>query len=94
MERDPETDYTIPVEQRRRKWRWAGHVARRDDGRWTRWMLGWEPVGRYRTPGRPVARWEDSLTNFMRGREQSWRALAQDREDWAALEEEFVKSGI
>ena len=25
-------------EQRRRKWRWVGHVARRDDGRWTRWM--------------------------------------------------------
>ena len=81
-------------EQRRRKWRWAVHVARRDDGRWTRWMLGWVPVGGVRAPGRPVTRWEDSLNRFMQGRDKSWLALAQDREAWASLEDEFAKAGI
>lgn len=26
----------------RKKWRWAGHMARRDDGRWSTRLLGWE----------------------------------------------------
>ena len=26
-------------EQRRRKWQWAGHIARRTDGRWGRVLL-------------------------------------------------------
>ena len=81
-------------EQRRRKWRWAGHVARRRDGRWTRWMLGWQPVRGFRAPGRPVTRWEDSLVNFMRGRGQSWLELAEDREASGALEDDYVKSGL
>ena len=82
------------VEQRRRKWRWAGHVARRKDGRWTRWMLDWQPLRGIRAPGRPVTRWEDSLVNFMRGRGQSWVQLAEDRDAWAALEDEYVKAGF
>ena len=32
-------------EQRRRKWRWCGHVARRTDGRWTKRVLEWQPSG-------------------------------------------------
>ena len=32
--------------QRKRKWSFAGHVARRDDGRWSHQVLKWEPLGR------------------------------------------------
>ena len=42
-------------EQKRRKWRWAGHVARRTDMRWSTFMLGWVPVKRGARPvGRPA----------------------------------------
>ena len=82
------------LEGRRRKWRWIGHVARRRDGRWTRWMLGWQPLRGYRAPGRPVTRWEDSWVNFMRGRGQSWLQLAEDRGALGALEDDYVKAGI
>ena len=78
------------TEQRRRKWRWAGHVARRTDGRWTTWMLDWQPVGGFRAPGRPMARWEDVLVSFMQGRGRSGQ-LAQDRDCWSALEDEFAR---
>ena len=79
-------------EQRRRKWRWAGHIARRTDGRWTKWMLSWQPGRGQRGQGRPVTRWEDALVEFMRGRGR-WVDVAQDRKGskgWQALEEEFV----
>ena len=78
------------TEQRRRKWRWAGHVARRTDGRWTTWMLDWQPPGGRRAPGRPVARWEDAIVSFMQGRGR-WAAVAQDRDCWSGLEDEFSR---
>ena len=81
------------MEQRRRKWRWAGHVARRKDGRWTTWMLDWQPVGGFRAPGRPMARWEDVLVNFMQGRGR-WSEVAQDRDRWSALEDEFSRGAV
>lgn len=33
------------AEQQRRKWRWAGNVARQKDGRWTTAVLDWRPLG-------------------------------------------------
>ena len=52
-------------EQRRRHWKWAGHVARRQDGRWSKRSLRWAPEGR-RAQGRPKRRWEDSLNEYFR----------------------------
>ena len=46
--------------QRRTKWTWAGHVARYRDGRWTRNILEYLPVGR-RAKQRPITRWDDGL---------------------------------
>ena len=43
------------VEQRRRKWAWAGHVGRMlkwSPDRWTVQVLGWQPKGK-RLVGRP-----------------------------------------
>ena len=78
--------------QRARKWRLAGHTARRSDGRWSSKLLFWTPAGS-RNRGRPVTRWGDELCSFVSrvyGDGTDWRAIAQDRETWKALEEDFV----
>jgi hypothetical protein len=80
------------LEQRRRKWKWAGHVARMEDRRWTNLALLWCPSGQ-RAVGRPTKRWEDSLEQFageqLSGR--NWISVAKDRTAWAALEKTYVK---
>ena len=82
-------------EVRRRKWRWAGHVARRTDDRWARQVLEWKPDGA-RLQGRPVTRWVDDIRQFMTSlhgeevRDEDWMRAAQCREHWAALEEDYV----
>ena len=52
-------------EQARRKWIWAGHVARRTDKRWTREVLEYHPVHGSRARGHPKTRWEDELDKFV-----------------------------
>ena len=73
-------------EQRKRKWKWAGHCARRTDNRWTRRFLDFQlPTSRAR--GRPRARWSDDIVKFLQsegmiGPEESWIDVAQSREFW------------
>jgi len=43
------------------KHRWAGHVVRRTDGRWTRAVIEWLPRDVKRPCGRPATRWSDAL---------------------------------
>ena len=82
-------------ESYRRKYRWAGHVARRDDGRWSRQVLCWSPVG-LRAQGRPLTRWSDPLNKFFDsvsaavGQCIDWMSVAQDREEWKQYETHFV----
>ncbi|KAL0860164.1 hypothetical protein ABMA27_010471 [Loxostege sticticalis] len=38
------------------KWQWAGHIARRTDGRWGRKVLEWRPRAGRRNVGRPPTR--------------------------------------
>jgi hypothetical protein len=78
-------------EQKRRKWRWAGHVARRKDGRWTTSLLYWIPHMGKRAQGRPLTRWDDALSKFTRQTGQKWKNAAQDRDWWEGMTEEFVK---
>eukprot|EP00973_Karenia_brevis_P095134 12425838-Karenia_brevis.AAC.1 len=76
---------------RRKKWRWAGHVARRSDGRWASRLVGWAPSNGYRRPGHPCKRWADDLRVCCRWASVgSWLDVAQDRDAWNALEETFV----
>ncbi|CAH2235021.1 jg1290 [Pararge aegeria aegeria] len=43
------------------KWQWAGHIARRTDGRWGLKVLEWRPRTGKRSVGRPPARWTDDI---------------------------------
>ena len=82
-------------ERRRRKWRWAGHVARMGDRRWTKLVLDWSPIGTgTRRVGRPTMRWEKSLEEFA-GRHlggNRWTEAAKRRAAWRGLEAGFVEN--
>ena len=43
------------------KWRWAGHIARMKDNRWTKPCTEWQPRRGKRSRGRPSRRWEDDM---------------------------------
>ena len=40
----------------KQKWRWAGHIARTKDNRWTKHSTEWQPRRRKRSRGRPSRR--------------------------------------
>ncbi|KAI8438853.1 hypothetical protein MSG28_011199 [Choristoneura fumiferana] len=46
------------------KWQWAGHIARRTDGRWGQKVLEWRPRTGRRAVGRPPTRWSDDLAKI------------------------------
>lgn len=71
----------------RAKWRWAGHVARSNDGRWTRKILEWRPRADKRSRGRPPTRWTDDLKRI----HTNWMEAAQNRERWKCLGEAYVQ---
>ena len=84
--------------QCRRQHRWAGHIARLCDDRWTQKVLDWEPhnvLGRRHA--RPRKRWSDDLAahaDLVAGESKiCWRLQACDRDEWRALEDEFVERG-
>ena len=70
-----------------RRLRWAGHVARMEEGRDVYKVLVWKPEGK-RPLGRPRRRWEDNIKMYLEevGRGcGDWMELAQDRDSWQAL---------
>ena len=80
--------------QRKRLWTWAGHVARREESRWTTKALNWMPRQGRRRVGRPCQRWEDPLQNYFNrvaGDGTIWRAIAMDRETWKSFEDGFLQ---
>ena len=82
------------VEQSRRKWIWAGHVARRTDQRWTKVVMDWIPSCGSRRAGHPDTRWADGIDSFFRrtlGMETGiWKEFAQDRANWNSLAVDFA----
>lgn len=77
----------ILAQIKRKKWRWAGHVMRRIDNRWTTRTTEWVPRDGIRSKGRPKTRWIDEIRKFG-GKE--WTRAAQDRDGWRSLGEAFV----
>ena len=67
--------------------RWAGHVARMEEGRGVHKVLVGKPEGK-RQLGRPRHRWADNIKRDLEegGRGcADWMELAQDRDRWQAL---------
>ena len=81
--------------QRKKKWYWAGHLARRTDGRWSTKLVTWCPSQGARHQGHPRKRWVDDLDAFflLNGAlpKGSWVHVAQDRDLWRSLEADFVR---
>ena len=77
----------VGVKIARLKWRWAGHISRRDDGRWSRRLLDWTPRTGGRGVGRPPMRWSDDIVRTVGTR---WMAMAEGREVWRGSEEAYV----
>ncbi|CAH2229220.1 jg2624 [Pararge aegeria aegeria] len=48
------------------KWKWAGHIARRTDGRWGSKVLEWRPRTGKRSIGWPPTRWTDDIKRVAR----------------------------
>lgn len=69
------------------KHRWAGHVARISDNRWTIRVTEWTPRSWKRPKGRPGKRWRDDLTQCLG---PTWRTTAKDRTCWKASREGFL----
>ena len=75
----------------KRKLAWAGHVARRTDGRWTTTCMEWYPREWKRPRGRPPMRWSDSLRKEHCVRDddgnvvQYWTTRAKNREQWKTV---------
>ena len=76
--------------------RWAGHVARMEEGKGVHKVLAGEPEGK-RPLGRPRRRWEDNIKMDLEevGRGcGDWMELARDRDRWRALVSTVMNFGV
>jgi hypothetical protein len=67
--------------------RWAGHVAKMEEGRSTFKILTGKPTEK-RPLGRPKRRWEENIRMNLEEiciNTRNWVDLAQDRDYWRAL---------
>ena len=70
-----------------RRLRWAGHVARMEEGRNAFKILTGKPTGK-RPLGRPRRRWEDNIRMDLEEigiNAGNWVDSAQDKNSWRAL---------
>ena len=66
--------------------RWAGHIARIEEGRSAFQILTDKPIGK-RSLGRPRRRWEDNIRMDLKEistNMRNWVDSAQDRDYWRA----------
>jgi hypothetical protein len=66
---------------------WAGHVARRAEGKGMYRVLVGEPDVK-RPLGRAVCRWNDNVKMYLQEKgcgSKDWIGLAQDRDRWRAV---------
>ena len=64
------------IDALQRKFRWAGHVARYEDNRWTNRTTFWWPYNFKRPRGRPADRWRKLMQDKMG---KNWHQLARNR---------------
>ena len=70
-----------------KKWRWAGHLARRHDNRWACKTTNWTPRIWTRKRGRQNRKWRDELSTYW---VIAWQQTAQNRVRWRLGEEAFL----
>ena len=76
------------ISYRRRKWRFAGKIARCQDKRWSHLIVSWLPnSGLGRGRGAPKTRWSDQLVKFAGS---DWMQVAADEQVWQASEDIFA----
>ncbi|GFR69251.1 endonuclease-reverse transcriptase [Elysia marginata] len=63
----------------KQKWKWAGHVARLQDSRWTLRVTEWQPRNGKKSKGRQARRWRDDIVRTMGN---TWTREAKDKEKW------------
>lgn len=73
------------------KWKWAGHISRAMDNRWSERVLHWWPRDGKRVRGRPIRRWKDDIVQTAGNH---WIRTAQNRMNWQEMEEAFIQSWI
>lgn len=71
----------------KQKWKWAGHVARLQDNRWTQRITEWQPRNGKRSRGRQTQRWRDDI---VRWKGITWGRDARERERWKDSEEGYI----
>ena len=75
-------EYTL-----KQKWKWAGHIARLKDNRWTKRCTEWQPRRGKRSRGRPSRIWQDDITEK---EGTTWIRKATDRQRWKTLMEGYI----
>ena len=70
------------------KWKWAGHVARMNDNRWTVRCTEWQVRHGKRSRGRPRRRWHDDIQQWQGA---TWPRKARDRQQWRDLAEGYFQ---
>lgn len=70
------------------KWRWAGHMLRETQEKWTKNVTEWYPRDGHRSKGRKNQRWEDDFKRIAGG---EWLRKSKDRTLWKTLEEAYVE---
>lgn len=73
------------------KWKWAGHISRYTDKRWTIETTRWKGPGGKRNVGRPKRRWADDVIQVAG---DNWLDIGKDRDVWKKLEEAFTQKGV
>ena len=71
----------------KQQWRWAGHIARMKDNRWTKRCTEWQPRTGKRSRGRSGRRWKEDIT---RKEGTTWNRKVTDRRQWKTLMEGYT----
>jgi len=73
------------------KWRWAGHISRYTDRRWTIEATRWKGPNGKRNVGRQTKRWSDEIRQIAGN---DWLRSGKDRESWKTMEEAYTQTGV
>ena len=80
----------------RMRWKWIGHVIRRDQNSITRTALHWTPEGK-RKRGRPKNPWRRTVEGELKSMHHSWgtiEKMAKERPKWRTFVAGLHDNGI